>query len=120
MNNELAFPYQTWDPQANKLVTRLDKPALPLKEAIEAMTLLVAALDDPHLITRFHATRPLAAEMKGPTLTFILHVSLRGQRPCGTESLMLLPSLRSDCICLRPESLRRSPLAEQIAATLKK
>ena len=120
VNSAKEFFYRKWDQDQGKLVA-LDLPPLPLKDAL-------AALDDIHrnlgpgIVHRFHATRPLSEKMQGPTTPFMLEIGLR--HPNATVIYNALVKLSRNSITeamgmtMRPSTLQRSQLAQDIQTTL--
>ena len=117
-----TFAYMQWNMTAQKLEQDSTRTPLSIVDVLKMLDQIEKALADPATITKFHSARPLASQMSAAILTFFLHVSLRGEqasqthaaltRLCGNACLNLV-ALR-----MRPENLKRSGLADQIAKML--
>ena len=102
---------------------RLDTSHTPLAQEAVLEHLAQAqklALEASNL-TRFQATRPLAEDMTGSHVAFLLDVGLRGR---ATPLHKILTTL-VDCECLsliaarlRPQRLRRPPEADRLSKWL--
>ena len=116
------WPYLQWDPQEKTLKPDPSRKALSLEEAHKAAQHLLEKSGNPHVITRFHPTRPLAAELKEASLTFMVSIANRTEEANHAhQALMLLAG--SGCtqvagISLRPERLNRSPIVNSLSKQL--
>ena len=63
--------YLKWSFEENKLLTDTARSPIFLKDAHQQVKDLLRMSQDPQVITRFHPTRPLAPELKSPTVTFM-------------------------------------------------
>ena len=106
------WPYLQWAPQEKTLKPILARKPLSLKEAHETVQKLLASSDSPQVVTRFHPTRPLAAELKGASLTFMVSIGSRTEASDQAhQALMMLAangSTQVAGISLRPETDSRS------------
>eukprot|EP00439_Symbiodinium_sp_Y106_P025105 s9347_g3.t1 len=91
---------------------------IAMEEALELVSGVVRLSEDVTILTKFVPTRPLAAELRGPSLTFLASVANR-----TNPSDQLFASLTSLCgnaccqvigMSLKPERLTRSTLAQQL------
>ena len=114
--------YLKWAPEEGRLVPDTTRKGIPLDQALELVSGVVRLSEDPALITKFAPTRPLAAELRGPSITFLACVSNR-----TTPSDQLHASLMELCgnaccqvigMALKTERLSRSSLAEQLLKLL--
>ena len=122
---DLKWQYRVWNPAASGGTGALevDTSRTPLAQEAVLEHLAQAqklALEASNL-TRFQATRPLAEDMTGSHVAFLLDVGLRGR---ATPLHKILTTL-VDCDCLsliaarlRPQRLRRPPAADRLSRWL--
>ena len=70
------WSYQKWSPALGRLVADEARAPLPHTKLIEAIMAVLPLIMQPHMIHRFHATRPLTGNMTG-IATFQLDISNR-------------------------------------------
>ena len=70
------WSYQKWSPALGSLVADEARTPLPHTKLMEALIRVLPLLTQPHMMRRFHATRPLTGNMTGIT-TFQLDISNR-------------------------------------------
>ena len=114
---ELKWRYLVWDSALQKDVHHPTMEPVSHTQIVQAVqTLLENATD--HTLHRYHATRPLAETFTGPSVCFMLEISL-----CGAHAQKMYQALTSMAQCaamklmganLVRERINRSPLAVQI------
>ncbi|CAE7531530.1 unnamed protein product [Symbiodinium microadriaticum] len=108
--NEWA--YQVWD--HTEKVLKTDEERAPMDHTT-LMTLLkeLKALATQDTIARFHSTRPILGEIKGPLVTFILDVSYRTEASNEMYNklcrLIGLSALQGVGLQIKKEGYKRSP-----------
>ena len=114
-----CFPYLMWNQSTEKLIVDSSRPALTLDEVFGILSTISKGMEDTRTITKFHSARPLSQEVKGQILPFFLSVSLRTEPAALTHAAFMRLSgnavLTLVAVRLRPETLKRSQLAEQIS-----
>ena len=110
--------YLKWAPEENRLIPDTTRKGIAMEEALELVSGVVRLSEDVTILTKFVPTRPLAAELRGPSLTFLASIANR-----TNPSDQLFASLTSLCgnaccqvigMSLKPERLTRSTLAQQL------
>ena len=131
LTTDLKWQYRVWNPAAGGGTGALevDTSRTPLAQEAVLEHLAQAqklALEASNL-TRFQATRPLAEDMTGSHVAFLLDVGLRGR---AAPLHKILTTLVVDCECLslisggdiaarlRPQRLRRPPAADGLSKLL--
>ncbi|CAE7220330.1 unnamed protein product [Symbiodinium sp. CCMP2592] len=118
LTDEGKWNFLRWDPDQAKLIPDTTRPPLTAAAAIELVESVIRLATDSQLLTRFAPTRPLASELKGPSITFLASVSNRST-PSDQMHASLAELCGSACcqvigMSIKPERLTRSPLAQQI------
>ncbi|CAE7272815.1 unnamed protein product [Symbiodinium sp. CCMP2592] len=118
LTDEGKWNFLRWDPDQAKLVPDTTRPPLTATAAIELVENVIRLATDSQLLTRFAPTRPLASELKRPSITFLASVSNRST-PSDQMHASLAELCGSGCcqvigMSIKPERLTRSPLAQQI------
>ena len=112
------WSYQKWSPALGSLVADEARAPLPHTKAILAVLPLIM---QPHMIHRFHATRPLTGNMTG-IATFQLDISNRtsGHQQVWEclEALTGLTALQVIGLQLRRDTLKQSPAAALVQQAL--
>ena len=114
---ELKWRYLVWDSALQKDVHHPTMEPVSHTQIVQAVqTLLENATD--HTLHRYHATRPLAETFTGPSVCFMLEISLRGAH--AQKMYQALTSM-AQCAAMKlmganlvRERINRSPLAVQI------
>lgn len=112
LNSSGQWAYQVWD-HTNK-VLKVDGEKEPMHhEALLTLLKELKALVTQDTISRFHATRPILGELKGPLVTFILDVSFRTAASNEMYSklcqLIGLSALQGVGLQIKKEGFKRSP-----------
>ncbi|CAE7030621.1 unnamed protein product [Symbiodinium sp. CCMP2592] len=114
-----------WEANAEtggRLVPDAEKQPLNMQEVRENVDHIVRLSQDADLITRFCPTRPLAAELRGPSITFLCSVANRStpsdQLHAALQTLCANASCQVLGMAVKPERLARSPLANALARQL--
>ena len=118
LSPEGEWVYQAWDPRAEQL--RLDAERKPVSTAsfvdqVQKALLLVVV---PDKLTRFQAARKFVAEMRGPTVAFLIDVGLRTHADVLHEMFQQWVDLSVWNLVagrLRPQRLRRPPAVEKLS-----
>ncbi len=96
-------------------------PPLQHTKLVEALQLVLPIILQPHMVHRFHATRPLTGNMTGVT-TFQLDISNRTKgHPTVWECMEALTGLSALQIIglqLRRDTLKQSPAAALVQQAL--
>ncbi|CAE7203393.1 unnamed protein product [Symbiodinium sp. CCMP2592] len=79
LTSETQCVYQVWSHSESKLQTDETRGTMSMMAAIELLQSMLNLLDQPEILLKFAATRPLAQEMSGHQISFICEVSLRHQ-----------------------------------------
>ena len=112
--------YQRWNATEKKLEVA-PQPGIPHQDMLSLMTQLCSDLATTGVVHRFHSTRPMGVNQHS-TLVFLLELGYRtepAQRVVTSmQKLQRNAALQIVGSQLRPESLRRSPLAKRLAALL--
>ena len=117
-----VWPYLVWDQKDQKLQVDSSRKGLGLEEAHQLVAKMLKLTSAQPIVTRFHPTRPLAAEMRGTSLTFLASISNRSEM--SDQVFQILTTISSNGLTqiggmsLRPERLSRSPLAVTLGRQL--
>ena len=115
------WSYQKWSPALGSLVADEARTPMPRTKLMEALMGVLPLLMQPHMIHRFHATRPLTGNMTGIT-TFQLDISNRtsGHQQVWEclEAMTGLTSLQAIGLQLRRDTLKQSPAAALVQQAL--
>ena len=115
------WSYQKWSPALGSLVADEARTPLPRAKLMEALMGVLPLLTQPHMIHRFHATRPLTGNMTGIT-TFQLDISNRtsGHQQVWEclEAMTGLTALQAIGLQLRRDTLKQSPAAALVQQAL--
>ena len=115
------WSYQKWSPALGSLVADETKAPIQHTKLMEALTGVLPLLMQPHMIHRFHATRPLTGNMTGIT-TFQLDISNRttGHQLVWEclEAMTGLTALQAIGLQLRRDTLKQSPAAALVQQAL--
>ena len=118
---EPAWMPLVWSVAQQKEIACPDVGPLPHSDAMKAIETLLA-LASGQIVQRFHPTRQLAEEYTGEVLEFKLETSLR-----GAEAMKVHEALEQLCSSaiwmlvgarLRPQGLKRDPLARKLQELL--
>ncbi|CAE7384296.1 unnamed protein product [Symbiodinium microadriaticum] len=116
--DKLSWPYMVWT--GEKLELDNNKAAIPHDDVMEIIREIKKNLLDKteELVHKFHSGLPLAEQMEGDTLPFLLSISTRGALADRTFELFRMLEgntvLRIVGARLRGERLRRQPLVNQL------
>ena len=116
------WPFLKWSFDEEQLVQDTARSPLSMQDAHQQVKDLLSLSQDPSVITRFHPTRPLAPELKGPNITFLMSVALRSEQANELHSI-LLKLAGNACAQIvgmshRQERLSRSNLEKQLSKFL--
>ena len=118
---EGLWSYQKWSPALGSLVADEARTPMPHTKLMEALMGVLPLLMQPHMIHRFHATRPLTGNMTGIT-TFQLDISYRtsGHQQVWEclEAMTGLTALQVIGLQLRRDTLKQSPAAALVQQAL--
>ena len=116
------FPYLQWKADTQQLVPDTGKTPLPYEQSKAMLQDLIRVSVSAGVISRFFPTRPLAAEMRGESVTFLLQLCMRGddsQRAhevlnafCGSACSLVVG------MQIKPDRGVRSGLAQAISAEI--
>eukprot|EP00439_Symbiodinium_sp_Y106_P043988 s6280_g5.t1 len=114
-----VWAYLRWNSQEKVLEKDPKRAGCNTDALLSAMDDILKAIPQQHVVARFHPTRPLAAEMRGESVTFLVQF---GQQNDHAEKICSrIPTLCSSAatqlirMSIKPERLQRSTLANQIA-----
>ena len=117
-----AWPYMLWT--GEKLEKDETKAAIPHTDMMEIIREIKKNLLDKaeDLVHKFHSVRPLAEQMEGDTLPFLLSISTRGA--LADRTFELFRKLEGNTVLrivgarLRGERLKRQPLVHQLVEAM--
>lgn len=122
-----AWNYLQWDHQ-DKTLKPSSRDPISSEEASKMIERIHTLANQPELIHRFTALKPMPSDQVGPTSNVVipwrLDISLRSS--ASQELFDLLTKLTGNgltqliAVRLRPSTLQRSPLAQAVARTLKR
>ena len=114
-----AFLYVQWHAESQQLVTDQTKEAIPYEQGKTMLQELIKVSVSAGVIARFFPTRPLAAEMRGESVTFLLQLCARGNEAekaheilgvfCGSACSLLIG------MQVKPDRGTRNGLAQAIS-----
>ena len=114
-----VWAYLRWNPLSKSLEKDTKRSGATTDTLLSAIDDITRAIPHQHAVARFHPTRPLAAEMRGESVTFLVQF---GQQNDHAEKICsCIPVLCSSavtqliCMSIKPERLQRSNLANQIS-----
>ena len=100
------FPYLQWRADSQQLVPDALKPPLQYDQCKSMLQELIRVSVGAGVVARFFPTRPLAAEMKGESVTFLLQLCMRGVDAdkarevldtfCGSACSLLVDEVKHD------------------------
>ena len=112
--------YQRWNAAEKKLEVA-PQQGIPHQELVTMLNQLCSDLVTTGVVHRFHSTRPMGASQQS-TLVFLLELGYRSEPAqrvvAALQRLHHNAALQIVGCQLRPESLRRSPLAKRLATLL--
>ncbi|CAE7384761.1 unnamed protein product [Symbiodinium sp. CCMP2592] len=118
---EHKWKYLMWDATQQKDVPHPTLDPIPHAQIVQAVQTLLDHASDLTL-HRYHATRPLVETFKGPSVCFMLEVSLRGAH---AQKMYQALSSMAQCAAMKlmganlvRERIKRSPLAVLIQKLL--
>ncbi|OLQ13651.1 Retrovirus-related Pol polyprotein from type-2 retrotransposable element R2DM [Symbiodinium microadriaticum] len=116
-----TWHYVKWNAEQKKLVKDEEKEGISTVDVLKVLDDILRAAPKPNAVARFHPTRPLAQEMSGETVTFLMQFGNHNDhaeklctcmdRLCGLSVTQLVG------LGVKPDRLRRSTLANQIASS---
>ena len=74
----ITWSYLTWDAASKKQIIDTSKVPLSQNEILEHVSTVIRLCPRQHAVARFHPTRPMAEEMKGDSLVFLLQTGQHG------------------------------------------
>ena len=119
----LAWAYLRWDVTDQKMTVDASQPPLSQTEVLEHVNQVIRLCPRQHALARCHPTRPVAEEMRGDSLVFLIQTGQHGEGP--TE---LRDSLHVLCNCsafhlialqLKMDRFSRSKLAVALSETMR-
>ena len=110
-----------WNPEAKKLQRDEEKPGIKASETLTSLDHMLPVAPQQHTVARFHPTRPLPQELSGETVTFFMQFGTHNDdhaEKLGScmDKLSGLAVTQRMGMRVKPDRLRRSTLAVQIAA----
>ncbi|OLP84381.1 LINE-1 retrotransposable element ORF2 protein [Symbiodinium microadriaticum] len=119
LENEEDLPAMKWDPENRKHVPDTSLPSMKATEAVQTLQMILQRCTTPLVISRYHATRKLAQEYQGDTLTMLLEVGLRTKEANEVWSALHRMEKSSAWVTagtyLRREGMQRSALGKRLA-----
>ncbi|CAE7721789.1 unnamed protein product [Symbiodinium sp. CCMP2592] len=119
--SEYKWKYLMWDTTQQKDVPHPTLEPMPHAQVVQAVQTLLDHASDLTL-HRYHATRPLVETFKGPSVCFMLEISLRGAH---AQKMYQALSSMAQCAAMKlmganlvRERIKRSPLAVLIQKLL--
>ena len=117
-----VFPYLKWNAETQQLVADSTKTSFSYEQGQTMLQELIRVSVSAGVIARFFPTRPLAAEMRGESVTFLLQLCARGLDAekahelldvfCGSACSLLIG------MQVKPDRGTRSGLAQAISKEL--
>ena len=114
---ELHWRYLSWDVEKQQDVHHPTLELISHTTILQSVQSLLEHVSDQTL-HRYHATRPLAETFTGPSVCFMLEISLRGARAqkmhqalCNLAQCAAMKLMGTNLV---RERIKRSPLAQQI------
>ncbi|CAE6921908.1 usp-46, partial [Symbiodinium sp. CCMP2456] len=111
--NEDAIPGLRWDAEQRKHVEDPEVAQVPITTVREALQEILLLCTKPLVIARYHATRKLAAEYQGPTLTMMLEVGMRTHAQkrsqpthCCPDAVIRLRLINTGNVCYANATLK--------------
>ena len=119
LENEEDLPAMKWDSENRKHIPDPSIPSMKAKEAITTLQMILQGCTAPFAISRYHATRKLAQEYQGDTLTMLLEVGVRTREANEIWNALHRMEKSSAWVAagtyLRHEGMQRSALAKRLA-----
>ena len=116
-----TWRYVKWSPEHKKLVRDEDRAGITTAEILKTLDNILRAAPMTNAVARFHPTRPLAQEMSGETVTFLMQFGNHNdhaEKLCAcVDQLCSLSVTQLIGLGVKPDRLRRSNLANQIASS---
>ena len=116
-----TWSYLRWNAESKQLMKDEDRPGMKTEDVLNTLNDILRAAPRQHAVARFHPTRPLAQEMSGETLTFLMQFGTHNdhaEKLCACmDKLSGLSVTQLIGMGVKPDRLRRSTLANQIAAS---
>ena len=118
----ITWSFLTWDAASNKQIVDTSKVPLSQAEVMLHVQTVIRLCPRHHIVARFHPTRPMAEEMKGDSLVFLLQTGQHGEGAAEMrDSLTLLchsAAMNLVALQLKEDRFARSKLANEIAKCL--
>ena len=116
-----VWHYVKWNAEAKKLVKDEEREGIQTETVLRILDDVLRAAPKTNAVARFHPTRPLAPEMSGETVTFLMQFGNHNdhaEKLCESmDKLSGLSVTQLVGLGVKPDRLRRSTLANQIAAS---
>ncbi|OLQ04744.1 hypothetical protein AK812_SmicGene12129 [Symbiodinium microadriaticum] len=116
-----TWHYVKWNAEAKTLVKDEEREGIKTEAVLRTLDDVLRAAPKTNAVARFHPTRPLAQEMSGETITFLMQFGNRNdhaEKLCDSmDKLSGLSVTQLVGLGVKPDRLRRSTLANQIAAS---
>ena len=113
------WAYLRWNASDKALEKDPNRNGVSTEAIHEALASIDTAAPQQHAVARFHPTRPLAAEMKGESLTFLVQFGQQNdhaEKLCTVMPLLCgLSVTRLIAMAIKPERLQRSNLANLVS-----
>ncbi|CAE7202408.1 Pol [Symbiodinium sp. CCMP2592] len=115
----MAWPFLTWDAVTQRTVVDTAKEPLSQAEVLEDIDILLRGSGQGN---KPHPTRPMAEEMRGDSIVFLIQVSAEGESAANMraslKALCQNASLQLVAMQLKADRANRSTLATSLAAAL--
>ena len=113
------WAYLRWNASDKALEKDPNRSGVSTDAVLEALASIDTAAPQQHAVARFHPTRPLAAEMKGESLTFLVQFGQQNdhaEKLCTVMPLLCgLAVTQLIAMAIKPERLQRSNLANLVS-----
>ena len=118
-----TWQFLKWDAAAQRTVVDPSKPPLTQEEVVEHVDSLLSNVVASNSLARFHPTRPLAEDMQGESIAFLVQVGNMGE-PAMTlrrslKALCYNAALQLVATQLEEDRMVRSTLATNIASSIR-
>ena len=118
----MVWPFLKWDSVNQRTIVDTSKEPLSQSAVIEHIDILLRDVVSGTSLARFHPTRPMAEEMRGDSVVFLIQVSTEGEPAANMRaSLKALchnAALQLVATQLKADRANRSTLANSLAATI--
>ncbi|CAE7251103.1 unnamed protein product [Symbiodinium sp. CCMP2456] len=120
-DDSTTWCYLRWNAETKQLMRDEERPGLKTQDILAIVHDILRAASHQYAVARFHPTRPLAQEMRGEMITFLMQLGQHNDHAeklcdcvgklCGLSATQIIG------MGLKHDRLQRSTLANQIASS---